>query len=292
MGSAGIKWSITQNSPQKDSRRALILMFAAYLIGHLFTPHKETRFMIPLEPYFVMAAIVGWEALILGEFGSRWSGKLILPKWLAALAIVLPITANAAFSLKGAWGDRYKTAWTFFEWPAQWAAHPETCAVISTVRPRGALLPKVDSSTLTWGFYPLSRSSARASLPAQNAQVPLIWLDRTPKCTESQTFLLHIPRIDSAWETQAQCTRLESQLEKTASTLGLRTHLKSDWISGPWYVCPSSSLKLFTLTEVREVTGRKFSHWEELPPYAISAQELDRLGRQHQSMGDGTFADW
>lgn len=63
--------------------RVLMLFTLPYIIGHLWTAHREPRFMIPLMPFFFLAIAIQWDVLIkkIPHKWIPWAGNLVFAHW-------------------------------------------------------------------------------------------------------------------------------------------------------------------------------------------------------------------
>jgi hypothetical protein len=88
-------------------RRELLLFCLPYIAGHLWTPHREPRFLLPLLPFLALAL---WEAGAAHDFASRGASRWRTLPGRVRYAIVAMGALHAALAL--AWLPLY--AW------AQW----------------------------------------------------------------------------------------------------------------------------------------------------------------------------
>ncbi|MGK5086164.1 hypothetical protein WDW86_01285 [Bdellovibrionota bacterium FG-2] len=272
------------------------LALIVYLLAHGSVPHKESRFIIPVEFLCVWAGIQGLIVLVSIPVMRDMAESIWRNSWFRRLinfTVGLSLLVNGAFFVRGLWGERWIAQETFFEVNRHLRENPGVCGVVSVRRPISLSLPGPSGQVPqpAFGYFPAER---RSPVFPQLAIRPLIWIEAPPQCSSDLVILLHQHKPDSGWEERG-CKMLSSGVLKFVPR-ALWTDLL-DWnlVSGTWYRCPSSVLGAFSKTETRKILKHSFDRLPYLPPWRISGDSLLSFYSELKAplnLADGTLGDW
>ncbi len=265
-----------------------------FLAGHLLISHKEPRFMAPTIGLVLWALLEGswttWHLLRAPLARVRWARPAL--RALIAFALV----ANGALLLRALWGETWRAGSNYLDVSRLLSNHP-SCAVVSVRRPVAGLVPWSDPGRVpepAVGFFPApSHQPSSASLKER----PVVWLAHAPDCGSGQRVLFQPYKPESYWKDVVGCELLPSGVLKVLPTQYWPKFIEKDWVSAPWYSCPSSLLSLFKGQEVRTVVATRMRRLTTLPPLGINGEEFlnlawGELDRNDPANRDGSFGDW
>ncbi|MGZ3708465.1 MAG: hypothetical protein ACXWPM_06540 [Bdellovibrionota bacterium] len=232
-----------------------------YLVPHLMVTHKEGRFLAPLEPFLIWAAVSGLRA---------WLPKIPLRRArVPALRLVAGafLAVNAVLVVRILWGELYRTAWIYTEVTSKLQNSPDTCAVITVDR-------RLPSS-----YYPRVANLAifvaerDPSSLAQAKTNPLVWSEHLPSCTPDQKILLQVGRVDDAWNAKG-CELLPSGILKILPRERWEWAVQNHVSGSVWYRCPSSVTALFARQSVEHPFVTSLTRLAALPPIGTTSDQI------------------
>jgi phosphatidylinositol glycan class B len=243
-----------------------------YTVGHLLVPHKEGRFMLPIETLTRWAAFVG-AVMILKKIINTPMRRKITAQVAAVFLIV-----NGVIFLHALQGDLWKLRGTYRELGAHLQETPHVCAVLTPQEINSVLMPFIDGHHFpspALGSYLLDENLSYAETRSSK----VAWTEYFPLCGKGEQILLHVHKPETAWE-QDGCTLLRSGVLRILPHSAWNWSLEKNLVDGPWYRCPPEILNHFAGQWTRSVFSKKFGKFESLPPWDITAQELENLGLQ------------
>jgi hypothetical protein len=160
--SLGIPWIIKFLWNDLKTNRYLSFSILLFIIGHMITPHKEGRFIAPLEITF-------WFLLALSVH------QYFVKSWFKILFYCLLIL-NLVFSFIQLKGDYFKPIYGYFELSKLQEQKP-SCAAIILRRPYGFFFSK---DKPVQAFFPLGKHDDYQTAMKEKA---LIWMEQMPNCT-------------------------------------------------------------------------------------------------------------
>lgn len=257
------------------------IAFFVYLLGHVLVPHKEPRFMVPIE---YLWAWLGWVGLYDHRRYYEW---ILRMKW-AKATIVFFLVLNCGLLVGNLRGQMLQSVGTYFELPFHLKKR-QVCGVVTVRKP---------ISTTLLGRSHAMPAPALAFFPADKkldsfsevGSKPLIWIQKAPSCSGKDRALLHVHRTSEEWDRRG-CVLLRSGLLSFLPKDFWKPVIKRNWIRGPWYDCPSSILSVFAHSETRAVLAHGFERLSSLPPLGVEPEKLLELSRAN-GLGDGTIGDW
>ncbi len=273
---------------------ALALVF--YVLAHWSVPHKESRFIIPVEYLWVWAGLQGFVMLASVPVMRDMAESIWRRPWFRRVisgVVGLSLLLNAVFFARGLWGERWIANETFFEVNRHLRENPGVCAVVSVRRPISLSLPGPgDRVPLpAFAYFPAER---REPVFPQLAVRPLIWIEAQPQCSAESVILLHQHKPDSGWEERG-CRMLSSGVLKYVPLTFWGDLVEKNWVSGTWYRCPPTILGAFSKSETRGILKRGFDRLPVLPSWRTSGDELLALYTRLKiqlNLADGTLGDW
>jgi hypothetical protein len=247
-----------------------------YLLGHLLVTHREARFMVPLEALLLWGALK-WcnENQKSGVFGGP-RGSLVLKLGLSVVFVAnLPLFLKASLAETGTLNSSY------FHVDALLRDNPGTCAVISQRMLNSLLLPGEgnQSAKPTFGYFTAER---RQPTYPQAETRTLAWYLKFPQCAPSDPVLLLVDHPDVTWVEKGCRLQKSGLLEILPPSLWVAA-LRRGWVSGPWYVCPSSVLVEFKNQVQEDPFMHNLSRFPSLPPFGINTDQLAEFRDQHSS---------
>jgi GPI mannosyltransferase 3 len=249
------------------------LCLLIYLIGHFLVPHKEGRFMVPIETLVYWSAFVGLAFL---------SNKVKQTKALRiSIASVLGISllANSLIFLHALRADLWRDRGTYRELRGHLLPTKSVCAVLTGYEAFSVHLPFQPSTPIPEpAVGTFITENNRAGYPAIKTS-KIGWIEHAPQCSATDSVLLHVHKAEKAW-TQHSCTLLASGILRILPQRSWTWAVERKLVSGAWYQCPSDVLKQFKGEEVLQVMSRSFGRMSSLPRIGITAQELEKLGRE------------
>jgi len=269
-----------------------LLMF---VLGHLLTKHKEPRFMAAVEVLIVWGGFYGF-VLIAPKLKKIFFvlSEIKAIRVLLKYCVLIILSLNALFLLRALWGENLVTHGTYFEINKHLKNLPNTCAVISVKRPFSIHFPFGTTGIVpepAFAFFPANRRVE--SFPEVNTK-PLIWIEREPVCAPDMVILLHLDKPDKRWDYNG-CTLLVSGVLRLVPKSFWPWIIDNGYLSGPWYKCKESVLKVFKNTEIRKILAETTGFHKSLPPLGIKGGALIKMGQNALPQplpGDGTLCDW
>ncbi|MEO5968892.1 MAG: hypothetical protein ABIQ95_03110 [Bdellovibrionia bacterium] len=255
------------------------LCLLVYMIGHLLVPHKEGRFMIPIETLLMWAAFLG-----ASMFQWRWR-KLL---W---SSLILSVIANCFIFLHALRADLWKEHGTYRELGSHLKSTPGVCAVLAAGEISSIMMPFDEpTSAPSPAFGSLSLElDRRGYTEMHNSEI--IWFEHAPRCSPNssvnrnsdpntrQRILLHTHRLHAGW-TDEGCTLLPSGLLRHFPKFTQDWILQQGYKSSSWYDCPTSILNYFGKQRIHQIYSNKFNRIKSLPGLGTTARELEDLGHQ------------
>lgn len=264
-----------------------------YLVGHLWTAHKEPRFMAPIEGLLLWSAVNGMQSMVNFWMGRKWQVPE-LTGLVRAVAWIL-VLVNAGYLGRVMWGEAFRPIHTYEEIDRHLKRAP--CAVVTVVRPFSVRMPYQSQALVpepAFAFFPVTPHTALNPQSGDLSSKPLIWIEREPQCTPQSSVLLHLSKPHIYWEKEKNCKILPSGILSWAGVERAKPLTELGWVSSVWYECPASALKAFKKTQVRHVIAREIPSWDELLPINTPADVLEKhgLARQEAGIMDGTLGDF
>ncbi len=258
---------------------------AAYAIGHLFSPHREPRFMAPIELLWAYGGALGMQRL-----WERVPSDARTFRRLSLALTALLFAVNLPFFVKQLWGNLWVPDGTYFEIERHLAEHPQACAVITVRKPLAVTLPR-GWQTRAFGYFPQKRGE---EFLAEAALKPLTWLERAPRCAPEQAVLLHARKPSPALRA-AGCEVLRSGLLNILPRASWETVLARGWVSGAWLRCPSTMLDRFAQTRTLRALFHEWKPLERFPSAHVTGPEiLEMIARERERLNvdEGSFSDF
>jgi hypothetical protein len=243
------------------------LCLVIYAIGHLLVPHKEGRFVIPIETLLFWSAFLG-----LGVFYKRWR-KLLLP------LLVVSTVANSFIFLHALRADLWREHGTFRELGGHLASTPKVCAVLAAGEISSIMMPFDDlkpAPSPAFGALSLDLDR-RGYFEMRHSEIT--WFEHAPECQPDSNFLLHVHRLDSGWDNEG-CKLLPSGLLRLMPKFTTNWIIQQGYKASTWYSCPISILNFFGNQNVHQIYSHHFNRIKDLPGIGITARELEDLGHQ------------
>lgn len=231
----------------RATRRLEAWAFAAilYAAAALALVGPSARHLLPLEPLLVFAAIPGLEWV-----WARLAG-LALPmparRALIALGLVF-VAAGAVASLaqvRGQWGT-LSGSYLRAGWHLR--THPNACLLATTA-------PATVSTTPARVPFAQFRAVPGRPMAPQMTEAELVYWQAPPACPEGAEILLNVEQYEQDWENWG-CTRL------SVVTPADR------WLSGVWYGCPHTLLRVFTHQRTEAPAISSLGRFPKLPSRA------------------------
>jgi hypothetical protein len=227
-----------------------------YILGHLVPAHKEDRFINPIIPILIFAAII--------EAWKRRDSfrKLSTSRWknLIVALVVFGFVENGIRVLEILRGDLFKSR-TEFVLAQELAYKEKPCAFLSEFSPPSMLLrgtlslfPKIPTSY----FDKVSKDSLK--------EAHLYWYGRRAECNSTDKIFVHLDKDKN--ELQEICTRKEiysSSMVQNVSKLFKGSTL---------YECPSILFKDLFATSSLDILSYSLKHHEKLPDFGISGRKF------------------
>jgi hypothetical protein len=262
-------------------KRAQLWAFCliVYLIGHLLVPHKEGRFMIPIETLLLWGAFLGLGAIFSGRIAKRYS---LIPKVLRTLLLFSGL-ANCGIFLHALRADLWKNHGTYRELGSHLQSNPKICAVLTAGESSSIMVPfeaaPLENSNTApspaLGVLSLERDRHGYS-ELRNSEI--IWFEHAPQC-DTQSVLLHTHKLHPGWIAEG-CTLLPTGLLRILPKDTQVWILQQGYRASAWYNCPASIFGYFGSQKVHHIYTHKFSRIENLPGFGTTAKELENLGHQ------------
>jgi hypothetical protein len=86
-------------------RLELLLFASFYILGHLWTPHREPRFLLPLTPFLVLAIAEAWAAGNFAWIDRAWKRATPALRRVAIGIVFAHIALNFVWYPMNAWGQ-------------------------------------------------------------------------------------------------------------------------------------------------------------------------------------------
>lgn len=165
------------------------LCLVVYMIGHVLVPHKEGRFMIPVETLLLWAAFLGIG--LLAKQKTRFLERKVefqkyFPIKTLKLAFGISLVANCFLFLHALRADLWKAHGTYRELGSHLASTPHFCAVLAAGEVSSIMMPFTDSRLApSPAFGALSLEKDRKGY-SEMRNSGIIWSERAPDCGAAQ----------------------------------------------------------------------------------------------------------
>ena len=240
-----------------------------YLIGHLLVPHKEPRFLIPIEILLRWSSIYG--CVIAFEKTKALQKKIPHLKTMAFSILIFSFIANALVFLHTLRADLWKSRGTYRELGSHLKAVPQVCAILTVDQIQSILIPFSDPRVFpdpAVGFINLEIDPLAVS-----------WMEHNPTCSAQSRILVHVQKLDAQWITEG-CSLLPSGIMRVLPEKWASWAVQKKWVGGPWYHCPAATLTHFSRQKTEFHYSHSFGKIDSLPPLGITPEALQKMGRQ------------
>ena len=255
------------------------ICLALYLIAHLLVPHKEARFMAPIETLTRWSAFTGCLALYFSLTSCLDSLQLRRFKKAAVTILWFFIIINGFIFLHHLRGDLWKDLGTYRELSTHLKHHPNTCGILTTRFVNSLLLPFQDSLSFPQPAVASFQSNLNHLTYEATKDSDLFWIEHPPNCRPQDSILLHVHEAQTQWN-QEGCQLLRSGALQFVPTSFWNLAIQHRLAKGSWYACPPTIVHHFRSQKTQHQYSHQFGKQKELPAYGISATELEKIGRQ------------
>lgn len=241
------------------------ICLAVYILGHLLVPHKEGRFILPIE------TVLRWSALLgIVYLGTAFRFSKPLQRGFRFL-IWASIILNGFIFLHALRADFWKARGTYRELGEHQAATPHLCAILSNYEPTSLTLPFQDKDHFPQPAFGLLGTQ----------QEGVLWIEKKAQCQTGDQILVHRLKpfqTDTAWMATG-CHLLPSGILRIIPRDLWDRALEKKLVAGPWYQCSAEVLQKLADFGMRSTYSKNgFGRIPTLPRLGIPAEELEAIG--------------
>jgi hypothetical protein len=246
-----------------------------YLAGHLAVPHKEGRFMIPIQTLLLWTAFVGW-----GEILSTLKKRKIRIHFFLKPILYVSLFANGFLFLHALRADLWKAQGIYRELGSHLTANSRICAVLAAREGSSIMMPFDDPTQAPKPAYGALQFGKDREEFSELRNSGISWIEHGPPCQENDLdrVLLHVHRINEEWVAEGGCTLIPSGPLRFLPKTTQQWVLEQGYKAATWYNCPSSIFKFFGEQKVEHLFSHQFNRIENLPRIGTTAKQLEDLG--------------
>ncbi len=244
-----------------------------YLLGHCLVPHKEGRFMIPVEILLRWSSFCGLILL----FQKDWISPAL--KTVVKYSLILAVGVNGLLFIHTLRADLWKELGTYREIGHHLKTHPQTCAILTMREITSILMPFENSSKFPNPSIGSYQTNVESMTYMNSKKIGIHWIENPPQCNSKSVILFHAHKAESGWSKEG-CTLLSSSILNILPQSAWADAIQGNKVSGAWYECTPEIVNHFKDQRTTHFFSHTFGHFSSLPKLGITAKELEDLGIQ------------